>query len=142
MVRLREVLPEDLDVHFEQQRDPESVALAAVPARDREAFDAHWKKILADPESVIRSIVLGDDVVGSAVSWRQDERRMVGYWTGREFWGRGIASAALAALLGEIEERPLHASVAAHNGASRRVLEKAGFRVVEEEPGVLLLRLG
>jgi RimJ/RimL family protein N-acetyltransferase len=51
----------------------------------------------------------------------------VSYWLGREFWGRGIASAALALLLAEVKTRPLHAHVVRHNVASIRVLQKCGF---------------
>ena len=56
-----------------------------------------------------------------------DGRRLVGYWIGREFWGRGVATAALAAFVAEVKERPLHAFVAEHNVRSIRVLEKCEF---------------
>jgi RimJ/RimL family protein N-acetyltransferase len=54
----------------------------------------------------------------------------VGYWLGREFWGQGIATQALALFLKEERTRPLVAHVAQHNIGSRRVLEKCGFVVV------------
>ena len=63
--------------------------------------------------------------------WEQDGRLLVGYWVGREFWGRGLATAALAELVTEIPERPLHAWVASSNVGSIRVLEKCGFVEVE-----------
>ena len=47
---------------------------------------------------------------------------------GREFWGRGVATQALALLVDEVSVRPLYAHVVAHNVGSIRVLEKAGFR--------------
>ena len=59
--------------------------------------------------------------------------RLVGYWIGREFWGRGIASAALVQFLDYETTRPLAARVAKHNPASIRVLRKAGFASVGEE---------
>ena len=145
-VSLRAVRDEDLPIHFAQQGDPESVALAAVPARDREAFDAHWAKLRADESVVLRSVVADGEVVGSALSFVRDGRRQVGYWIAREHWGRGIASAALPQLLDEIAERPLTARVAAHNAASLRVLAKCGFAAVaEEDEGevrLVVLRLG
>jgi RimJ/RimL family protein N-acetyltransferase len=55
----------------------------------------------------------------------------VGYWIGREFWGRGLATQALAELAGLVDARPLHAHVVKHNVASIRVLEKCGFAAVE-----------
>ena len=72
-------------------------------------------------------------VVGNAVSWTADEGRMVGYWIGKEHWGRGIASAALRLYLDVERHRPLLATVAEHNAGSRRVLEKAGFQFVARE---------
>lgn len=56
----------------------------------------------------------------------------VGYWLGRDHWGRGIATEALAAVCAYgFARRPLQrieARVLAWNPASARVLEKAGFR--------------
>jgi RimJ/RimL family protein N-acetyltransferase len=54
---------------------------------------------------------------------------LVGYWIGKEYWGRGIATAALQEFLTHLKMRPLHAYVAKHNKASIRVLEKCGFKV-------------
>ena len=101
--------------------------MALFPARDREAFDAHWRRILANPNVTNRTIVDEGRVAGNIGSWPQEGRRMIGYWIGREYWGRGIATAALAEFLGHDRVRPLHALVAAHNVGSIRVLEKCGF---------------
>ncbi len=134
-VVLRPVAPADLDAHFAQQHDPRSAAMAAVPARERPAFDAHWAKLLADPTVVLLTIDVGGEVVGSALSFVRDGRREVGYRIAREHWGRGYASAALVKLVAGIDERPLFAVVAVGNAASIRVLEKAGFAAVAEETG-------
>jgi RimJ/RimL family protein N-acetyltransferase len=128
---LRDVEPGDLDAFFEHQSDPEAVAMAVFPARDREAFDAHWRRLLADDSLVTRTIVDDGAVAGNIGCWRQDDRLLVGYWLGREFWGRGLATTALAELAAEISERPLHAWVAVTNVGSIRVLEKCGFVEVE-----------
>jgi len=130
-VTLRPVEPDDLPVLYEHQADPESKAMAAFPGRDREAFMAHWEtKVLADPRNMVRAIVVDGAVVGHVVVFDAGDEREVGYWVERSHWGRGIATAALAAFLGEVPERPLFARVAEHNGGSRRVLEKCGFAVV------------
>jgi RimJ/RimL family protein N-acetyltransferase len=128
---LRAVRPSDLDVFYEHQADPEAAAMALFPARDRASFDAHWQRVLADDALVARTIVDDGAVAGNVGSWEEDGRRLVGYWVGREFWGRGLATAALAELVTEISERPLHAWVAASNVGSIRVLEKCGFVEVE-----------
>ena len=124
---LREVQDRDLGALFEQQADPESSAMAGVPSRDRPGFDAHWRRILANEGTVIRVIDVDGEVVGHVLSWPAEGRRYVGYWLGREFWGRGLATAALAEYLREVRERPLHALVSTDNVASIRVLEKCGF---------------
>ena len=129
---LREVREDDLDVLFEQQREPEAVAMAVFPAREREAFDAHWRKLLADDSLFVRAIEVDGKVAGNIGSWEQDGLQLVGYWLGRKFWGRGLATAALAELMQELETRPLHAWVAATNVGSIRVLEKCGFVRVGE----------
>jgi RimJ/RimL family protein N-acetyltransferase len=124
---LREVREDDLDLLFEQQREPEAVAMAIFPAREREAFDAHWRRVLANDTNVVRAIEVDGEVAGNIGSWEQDGRRLVGYWLGRDFWGRGLATAALAEFVIELEVRPLHAWVATSNVGSIRVLEKCGF---------------
>ena len=57
----------------------------------------------------------------------------VGYWLGEALWGRGIATAALSAVtrqaLKELGYRRLFAWALAGNLASRRVLEKCGYRL-------------
>jgi len=128
---LRDVEPGDIDAFFVHQSDPEATAMAAFPARDREAHDAHWRKVLADDSNVIRTIVDDGAVAGNIGCWEQDGKRLVGYWVGREFWGRGLATAALSELAAEIPERPLHAWVVTSNVGSIRVLEKCGFAEVE-----------
>jgi RimJ/RimL family protein N-acetyltransferase len=129
---LREVREDDLDALFEQQREPEAVAMAVFPAREREAFEAHWRKILADERNVVRVIEVDGEVAGNIGSWEQDGRQLVGYWLGRDFWGRGLATAALAELVQGLATRPLHAWVATGNAGSIRVLEKCGFVRVGE----------
>ena len=131
-VQLRDVEESDLPVFFEHQRQPEAVRMAAFPAREREAFMAHWAKILADQTVIKQTIVFREQAAGNVVSWVQSGQREVGYWIGQELWGQGIASQALAMFLGLVTERPLYAHVAKHNLASRRVLEKCGFAVCGE----------
>lgn len=129
-ILLRDVTETDLPILFAQQLDPEASRMAAFPTRDRDAFCAHWTKILADDTVRVKCIVYEGQVAGNIVSFDRDGQREVGYWLGRDFWGKGIASAALAAFLHEETARPLTACAAAHNLASIRVLEKNGFRKI------------
>ena len=110
--------------------------MAIFPARDREAFDAHWRRVLANPSNVVRVIEADGEVAGNIGSWEHDGMQLVGYWIGRAFWGRGLATAALAELATELP-RPLHAWVASSNAGSIRVLEKCAFvRVAERTTDV------
>lgn len=132
-VRLRAVEDGDLDVLFDHQADPQAVEMAAFPARDRDQFEAHWAKIRADDALVVRTIVADGLVAGNIGSWPDDGRQLLGYWVGREWWGRGVATQALALLVDEVSVRPLYAHVAVHNVGSIRVLEKCGFRRDREQ---------
>jgi RimJ/RimL family protein N-acetyltransferase len=129
-VRLRDLEPEDLPVLFAQQLDVEANRMAAFTLEnpsDRRAFDAHWKRILADEAVTVRTVLAGDRVAGHVESFPRFGRTEVAYWIGRDHWGRGIATRALELLLAEIAERPLFARAAEDNAASLRVLEKCGF---------------
>jgi RimJ/RimL family protein N-acetyltransferase len=130
-VVLREVHDSDLAVFFRQMNDPEALHMAAFTRKDpadRDAFDAHWKRIRAS-EDTLRTVLVDGDVVGSAAVYGEPGEREVTYWVDRAYWGRGVATAALRGLLAEVSERPLYARAAADNAASRRVLEKCGFRL-------------
>jgi RimJ/RimL family protein N-acetyltransferase len=116
--------------------------MAAFPARDRDAFEAHWARVRADETCVARTIVVDGEVAGNIGSFVRDDAREVGYWVGRDYWGRGVATAALALFLEEVEpRRPLGAGVALGNDGSMRVLEKCGFRRVGEDGGYVLFEL-
>jgi RimJ/RimL family protein N-acetyltransferase len=132
-VRLRAVRDEDLPVLYEHQLDEAANRMAAFRPRDRDAFMAHWARILDDATALARAIEADGTIVGNIGSWAGQGVRLVGYWIGREHWGRGIATAALRAFLDEDRSRPLHALVATENLGSIRVLEKCGFQRSDEE---------
>ena len=133
MSLLRDVIESDLPIFFEHQSDPEATAMADFPARDREAFDAHWERVLGDPKLTSKTIVFEGQVAGNIGSWEDNGRRLVGYWLGREFWGKGLATKALAELIEELGRRPIYAYVAKTNVGSIRVLEKCGFVRSDED---------
>lgn len=95
----------------------------------------HWATIRVETDTLIRTIECGGAVVGYVASFVKDDLRLIGYWIGREHWGKGIASNALAAFLTIDKSRPLHAYVAKHNLGSIRVLERCGFTVRGESKG-------
>jgi len=140
LVPLREVRSEDIPVFYEYQADPEANALAGVPSRDRDAYEAHWAKLRTDQQVLLRTITTEDGAVaGQLLSFPRDGIREIGYWLGREFWGRGIATAALADFLPLVNERPVYGVVSEANIASRRVLEHNGFVLAERRERESLL---
>ena len=134
-VFLRDVIERDLPILFEHQADPVANGMAAFPPRDRSAFTAHWTKILGDETVITKTILWNGIVAGNVVSFERLGVQEVGYWIGREYWGKGIATKALSQFLGHVETRPLYARVAKNNIASIRVLEKCGFEISDENIG-------
>src|SRR6266498_4173192 len=86
------------------------------------------------PETSFAIAVNGEAAGSVGFVLRQDVERVsaeIGYWLAEPFWGRGIATEALVALTGYAMATHhltrMYALPFAWNGASCRVLEKAGY---------------
>ena len=69
-VLLRPVQEGDLPLFFEQQLDPSANHMAAFTAEDpadRDAFDAHWARILADQHITSQTILFDEMVAGHII---------------------------------------------------------------------------
>ena len=136
---LREVMMSDLPIFFDQQLDSEANWMAAFTRKDpadRDAFLAHWTKILEDEANTIQTILFNGRVAGSVSSYvDEDEHLEVTYWIGKPYWSKGIATCALSAFLEHRKVRPLYARAAKDNVGSLRVLEKCGFTRIGEDKG-------
>ena len=79
------------------------------------------------------AIEIENKLVGCISYWHLDSLTTeVGYWIGKSFWGKGIATTAVSSLLDSkiFPTTPkVAAKVAAENIGSQRVLEKCGFKV-------------
>ena len=103
-------------------------------ARDGRAFIKYSRGL--DPEANF-AIAVNDVAVGGIgfVGQRDVERvsAEIGYWLGEPYWGRGIATEALVALTKYAIDTHgftrIFALPFAHNTASCRVLEKAGYKL-------------
>ena len=102
----------------------------------------HWEGILKNKNVTARTIVYKEKVAGHIICWKEGKyEQRVGYWIGKEFWRRGIASAAVAEFLLLVKIRPLFAEVANHNAASQKVLQKNGFTLHDEGTQVSMWKL-
>jgi RimJ/RimL family protein N-acetyltransferase len=104
------------------------------PYTASDARDFLKSVLSARPETNFAIDVDGAAVGGIAYRVQSDVERIgaeLGYWLGEKFWGRGIATAAVRAVTEHALATPgllrVFALPFAHNRASARVLEKAGF---------------
>jgi RimJ/RimL family protein N-acetyltransferase len=138
VIALRPLADADLDALFVWESDPRAVEMAAftrADPSDRSAFDAHYERIRSEPSNTLLAIEDDGEFVGTIGSYTMEGKREVTYWIAPARWGQGVASRALRAFL-EIElARPLYGRVAEHNGASAKVLARAGFVEVGSDRG-------
>ncbi len=82
--------------------------------------------VYKETSRVIGVIRIGD------IDWK-NKNAEIGYWLGKKYWGRGLASEAVRLILKfAFEKLKLHkvyAGLFEENIASRKVLEKCGFRL-------------
>jgi RimJ/RimL family protein N-acetyltransferase len=127
-VRLRDVEETDLEVFFEPEQDPEATRRSQFPPRERERFMTHWRtKVLGDPTVLVQTVTVNGTPAGNVVSWWDEDRRFLGYWFGRPYWGRGIGTRAVTLFLQREKTRPLYADPYTGNTGSVRLLERCGF---------------
>lgn len=135
-VTLRAFTDSDLDPLFAWESDPRAVQMAAFTRSnpsDRHAFDVHYKRVRSDPSNTLLAIDYDGEFVGTIGSFTLEGEREITYWIAPARWGQGLASQALRAFLSIESTRPLYGRVAGHNGASAKVLARAGFVEVGSE---------
>src|SRR5258705_7913622 len=95
-VALREVTKEDLPIFFEHQLDTEATRMAAFPSRDRDAFMAHWARIMSNETGILNTILADDTVAGNVVYWEAAGGPNIGPWPPQKPRGEGVDSTAPA----------------------------------------------
>ena len=137
---LRAPVLSDAPAVFAVRRDPEVLRYFGKLPMTEESAAVDWVRALHDyfaAHSSIRWIITvpgEDEYIGSCGFWRileEHDRAEVGYELAPAWWGRGVMTEVLAAVLAwGFATLHLH-SVEAHihpaNTGSRRVLEKVGF---------------
>ncbi len=137
-IHLRKTTVSDLETLFLFQLDEEGNYAAAFTdgnPGDREAYRRKWKRLLADPAVNAQTILMHNTIVGSIAKYETAGRAEVTYRIGREYRGKGLASAALKLFLTLERARPLLGRTAFDNIASQRVLLKCGFKKTGTDRG-------
>ncbi len=96
-VALRPVRASDIPIFLAHQGEEEALAMSGHSPRDRDAFFAHWERILADDATRNESVICDGQVAGYVCRFTMTGEPSVAYWLGREWWGKGIATRALRA---------------------------------------------
>lgn len=137
-IQVRDVQKSDLDTFFEHQLDPEANQMAGFTAKDptdRDAFMAHWVKVLADEEIILKTICVDTEIAGYVLCHSWFGNPELSYWIDKEFWGQGVATTGVQLFLQAVARRPLFARVVFNNIGSMRVLEKCGFVRIGQDKG-------
>ncbi len=135
---LRKSVESDLEVFFVNQLYKEANYMAAFTPADpanKNAYMEKWKRLLKDKTINAQTIICGGEIVGSIAKYEMEGEAEITYWIGKEFWGRGIATAALEAFLSIEKVRPIYGRAAFDNFGSRAVLEKCGFEKIGTDKG-------
>ena len=95
-----------------------------------------WLKIV-DNEEFNLNIFLNDDLIGGiGLTPTEDDFYELGYWLGVEYWGQGYATESVMELLNYAKSNTpcekFKANAFKENVASAKVLEKNGFKRVED----------
>jgi len=132
-IQLRPVTIDDLPWMYECQLDPVANTMAVVIPRSKENFFHVWNESLTQTDVHAFMIECAGQRSGWVSCFPAEGVMSIGYVIVRELWGRGIATEALRLLLLKDLPQPLYARIATTNAASRRVLEKNGFKVIQQE---------
>ena len=118
------VLANDRRIAANTARIPHPYAI-----EDAEQFVAAVNK--REGEACFAVTLVGAPIGVCSVDLREDGAE-IGYWLGVPYWGRGLATEAVRALIdhafGDLEHEALISGARVSNPASRRVLEKCGFQ--------------
>ncbi|MGI2113768.1 GNAT family N-acetyltransferase [Shewanella frigidimarina] len=135
-ISLHPITEADLDILFEFENDPIANKMADFVPRKRKAFNLHWQqKVLANEKAIAQGIWIDDVLVGNVLSWintdaaakSDPQMRLVGYWIGREHWGKGIATKAVEMFLKQFISSPVFAYIDKQNEGSVAVAYANGF---------------
>jgi RimJ/RimL family protein N-acetyltransferase len=142
-VRLRDITVDDLGLYEAQMTDPAMMAELGGP-RPREGLEEKLRGIVEDVQvgrTLYSVIVVGDSIPAGSVciwehEWNGQTISEMGWMVLTDFQGRGLATAAVRALLDRARSEgrwgTVHAFPGVANGPSNAICRKTGFALVEE----------
>lgn len=139
-ILLRPAVGSDADFLFSMASNPDVVRwVGDGKPWSREYFDSRFSRALSardarTPDVQRWFIGTNEDrhPVGLLSLIRRSDHFEVGYWVHPAQWGRGYAGELIALAQDHTDGLPMAARVHRANSASRRVLERAGFTLVDD----------
>ncbi|MCJ0895050.1 GNAT family N-acetyltransferase [Rhodococcus sp. ARC_M5] len=139
-ILLRPAVPTDADFLFSMASDVEVVRwIGDGAAWNRAYFDRRFARALSAGDTRMPDVprwFIGTEEdrhpVGLLSLIRRSDHIEVGYWVDPAQWGRGYAGELLDLAQDHTDGLPMVAQVYRANSASRRVLERAGFALVDD----------
>lgn len=145
---LREITEDDVPAWFERASDPESAVLAGDPIPESIEMGVQWlrrhRERFRRQEGIRWAIVpegSADSVgtIGLNIISTEERVAELGIVIGRAHWGKGIGTSAARLVtgyaFGTLGLTEIRAEALQRNLASRRLLEKTGFRFLRKIPG-------
>lgn len=118
---------------------------ASIPYPYTEKGAKNWIAMQREDEANAVYAIRSHDYLIGCINCRTDTGE-IGYWVGRRYWNRGLATCALRVLISALPDemrRIVWAATLPDNAASRRVLQKCGFRFDGQvQTGARLRHLG
>ena len=154
-VRLALLTEEWIDQLIRWRSQPEAQQHQPITSLSRERLHQYLQSRnpgeLADLADRDYILIIEDDKRDEGVGWitleimsRQHGLARIGYTIAREYWGQGYATAAVKAiarrLFSDTPIERIEADCSVNNPASRRVLEKCGFRHVGLKRNYLVIQ--
>lgn len=148
IVSLREITEDDIPAWFERASDAESANLAGDPIPESAEQGYEWlrrhrerfKQQIGIRWAIVPTGSTGSvGTIGFTITSKEERACEIGFVIGRAHWGRGFCTSAAELIIDygfrELGLALVRAEVLQRNAASRRVLEKLGFRIERDVPG-------
>lgn len=141
-IKLRRPQLSDADNIYKNLQDKETVRWTFIPQPYKKQDAIKWIRKthyrIINKKEYHFAIVLKTEnrVIGAialmAIDWKNKNAEL-GYWLGKRYWGKGFTTEAVKLILRfafeKLKLRRIHAFSFEENIASRRVLEKCGFKL-------------